>query len=116
MGFFDGNVQANIEDAIINTFFESELMGVKHTQLFKLDDRNFQTNFKRRIAQMINERLATGGSISLLAHEIVEKCVGNYEREMIFILAQNPLPIQIARDYHAYLSKKRIERELNGIA
>lgn len=116
MGFFDGNVQANIEDAIINTFFESELMGVKHSQLFKLDDRNFQTSFKRRIAQRINERLASDGSISLLAHEIAEKCVGSYESEMVYILAQNPLPIQIARDYHAYLTKKRIERELNVVA
>lgn len=113
MGFFNGNVQANIEDAIINTFFEAELMGVKHEQLFKLDERNFSSHFKKRIVERINERINTNGSVSLLAYEIAEKCKGNYEQEMLMITAQSALPIEIARDYHAYLAKKRIERELN---
>lgn len=113
MEFFNGSVQANIEDAIINTFFEAELMGVKHEQLFKLDERNFSSHFKKRIVERINERLNTNGSISLLAYEIAEKCKGSHEQEMLMITAQSALPIEIARDYHAYLAKKRIERELN---
>ena len=113
MEFFNGSVQANIEDAIINTFFEAELMGVKHEQLFKLDERNFSSHFKKRIVERINERINTNGSVSLLAYEIAEKCKGNYEQEMLMITAQSALPIEIARDYHAYLAKKRIERELN---
>ena len=113
MEFFNGSVQANIEDAIINTFFEAELMGVKHEQLFKLDERNFQSHFKKRIVELINERLITNGSISLLAYEIAEKCKGSHEEEMLRITAQCALPIEIARDYHSYLAKKRIERSLN---
>ena len=59
MEFFNGSVQANIEDAIINTFFEAELMGVKHEQLFKLDERNFQSHFKKRIVERIGKNKFT---------------------------------------------------------
>ena len=113
MEFFNGSVQANIEDAIINTFFEAELMGVKHEQLFKLDERNFQSHFKKRIVERINERIAANGSVSLLAYEIAEKCKGSYEDEMLMITAQSAVPLFVAKDYHDYLAKKRIERSLN---
>ena len=113
MGFCNGNPQANIENAVINSFFEAELMGVQRDQLFKLDERNFLSSFKKRIAQRINECIDKGTSVSLLAHELYEKCKGSYEDELLEITAQNPLPIFIAKDYHDYLAKKRIERSLN---
>ena len=113
MEFFNGSVQANIEDAIINAFFEAELMSAKPVQFFKLDERNFQSHFKKRIVERINERIAANGSVSLLAYEIAEKCKGSYEDEMLMITAQSALPLFVAKDYHDYLAKKRIERSLN---
>jgi len=116
MGFFDGNIQANIEDAIINTFFEADWMWVKNEQLFKLDERNFSTHFKKRIVERINRCLEKNESLSLLAMQISEKCKGYYEDEFLRITAQSALPVFMAKDYHSYLTKKRIERELNVIA
>lgn len=112
MGFYNGNVQQNIEDAILNTFFECELMGVTKDQLFKLDERNFLSHFKRRVVFRINECIDKNESLSLLAYTLVEKCKGSREDEMLEICCQNPLTIQIAKDYHNYLTKKRIERDL----
>ena len=113
MEFFNGSVQANIEDAIINAFFEAELMSTKPVQFFKLDERNFQSHFKKRIVERINERLSDNGSISLLAYEIAEKCKGSHEQEMLMITAQSALPKEIARENHTNKAKKRIERSLN---
>jgi len=110
----NGNILNRIEDAIINTFFEAELIGFKD-QLFTLDPRNFQSSFKKRIVEKINECIAQDKSISLLAYNIVEKCKGNtnYEMLVLEILAQNPLTPKIAKEYHAHLGIRRIERTLN---
>ena len=113
MEFFNASVQTNIEDAIINTFFEADWMGVSYDQLFALDERNFIGSFKKRIVLKINECLKNESSLSLLALKISEKCKGSFEDEFLRITAQSALPIFIARDYHDYLSKKRIERALN---
>lgn len=111
---FSGNILNRIEDAIINTFFLAEERGFRD-QLFKLDEKNFQSSFKKRIVQRINECLEKDKSISLLALTIAEKCKGSSNNEMIVleILAQNPLTPTMARDYHAHLAMRRIERTLN---
>jgi len=61
-----GNLITRIEDAIINTFFEAELMGVDK-KLFKLDERNFITNFKKKIVKVINDCMTNDRSITLEA-------------------------------------------------
>ena len=53
---YSGNILNRIEDAIINTFFWAEELGHR-SELFKLDDKNFQGSFKKRIVQRINECL-----------------------------------------------------------
>lgn len=112
---FSGNITTRIEDAIINTFFYAEEMGVKHEQLFKLDPRNFGDSFKKKIVEKINECLEKDKSISLLAYKTFDACKShsNYEIMMLEIGTQHALPIEIARDYHAHLAKRRIERTLN---
>lgn len=110
---FSGNILSRIEDAVINTFFESELMGIKHEQLFKLDRNNFTGSFKKRIVEIINECLEKDKSITLEALKMIESCKGNYEVYMLDIIAQNPLTVKMARDYHSHLGMRRIERKLN---
>ena len=44
----NGNINSLIEDAIINTYFECELMG-NRDKMQKLDERNFNSSFKKRI-------------------------------------------------------------------
>ena len=63
---YSGNIINRIEDAIINTFFWAEELGFRD-QLFKLDERNFQGSFKKRIAYRINECLEKDKSITLLS-------------------------------------------------
>jgi len=111
---FNGNIINRIEDAVIKTFFLSEEMGFRE-KLFKLDEKNFQTSFKKRIVYKINECLEKDKSISLLALAIFDACKGNLNHEMIMleIHAQNPLTPKSAREYHAHLAMRRIERTLN---
>lgn len=111
---FNGNILNRIEDAIINTFFLSEEMGFRE-QLFKLDEKNFQSSFKKRIVYKINECFDKDKSISLLALTIFDACKGNsnHEMTMLEIHAQNPLTPKSAREYHAHLAMRRIERTLN---
>lgn len=108
----NGNINSLIEDAIINTYFECELMG-NRDKMQKLDERNFNSSFKRRIVHKINECLDNGNSITLEALKMVDDTRSTrYEGEMVFILAQNPLTPNMARDYHKHLAEKRIKREL----
>ena len=111
---FNGNILNRIEDAIINTFFYAEEMGFRE-QLFKLDEKNFQGSFKKRIVYKINECLEKDKSISLLALSIFDACKGNsnHEMTMLEIQSQNPLTPKSAREYHAHLAMRRIERTLN---
>lgn len=108
---YSGNIINRIEDAIINTFFWAEELGFRD-QLFKLDERNFQGSFKKRIAYRINECLDKDKSITLLSMSIADACKGNNEILFLEIIAQNPLTIKMAKDYHSYLAEKRIEREI----
>ena len=108
-----GNLIANIEDAIINTFFEAEGMGIHHDKLFILDEKNFTTHFKKKIVNVINECIQKDKTITLQAMSIADKCKGTqYEYDVLNILSQNPLTIKMAKDYHSYLAEKRIEREI----
>ncbi len=109
---YSGNIINRIEDAIINTFFWAEELGFRD-QLFKLDERNFQGSFKKRIAYRINECLDKDKSITLLGMAIADACKGNNEILFLEIIAQNPMTIKMAREYHAHLAMRRIERELN---
>lgn len=109
---YSGNIINRIEDAIINTFFWAEELGFRD-QLFKLDERNFQGSFKKRIAYRINECLDKDKSITLLSMKIADACKGNNEILFLEIIAQNPMPIKMAREYYAHLAMRRIERELN---
>jgi len=107
-----GNLVTNIEDAIINTFFEAELMGVANN-LFRLDDRNFITHFKKKIVITINDCIDKDKSITLAAMKMADSCKGtNYEYDILNILAQNPLTIKMAKEYHSLLAEKRIERNM----
>jgi hypothetical protein len=108
----NGNINSLIEDAIINTYFECELMNTRD-KMQKLDERNFNSSFKKRIAKKINECLDKNISITLEALKMVDSTKGTrYEDEMIFILAQNPLTPKMASDYNQHLAEKRIVREL----
>lgn len=108
----NGNINSLIEDAIINTYFECELMG-NRDKMQKLDERNFNSSFKKRIVNKINWCLEKDESISLEALKMFDKVKGTrYEDEMVWILAQNPLTPNMARDYHKHLAEKRIKREL----
>ena len=111
---YSGNILNRIEDAIINTFFWAEELGHR-SELFKLDDKNFQGSFKKRIVQRINECLVEDKSITLLSFKIADACKGgNNEIMFLDIVAQNPMTIKMAREYHAHLAMRRIEKELNA--
>ena len=108
----NGNIHNLIEDAIINSYFECELMGVRE-KMQKLDERNFNSSFKKRIVKKINECFDNDESITIEALKMIDSTKGTqYEDEMIWILAQNPLTPNMARDYHKHLAEKRIKREL----
>ena len=108
----NGNINSLIEDAIINTYFECELMNTRD-KMQNLDERNFNSSFKKRVVKKINECLDKNISITLEALKMVDSTKGTrYEDEMIFILAQNPLTPKMASDYHQHLAEKRIVREL----
>lgn len=108
----NGNINSLIEDAILNTYFECELMNIKD-KLQKLDERNFNSSFKKKIVKKINECIDSGVSITLTALKMVDDTKGTrYEDEMTWILAQNPLTPKMVFDYHMHLAEKRIAREL----
>ena len=108
----NSNINTQLEDAIINTYFECELMGLRE-KLTKLDRRNFTSSFKKRIIDKINDCLDDGSSITLECAKIIDKTKGtNYEDEMLGIIAQNPLTARMVSDYHGYLAELRIKREL----
>lgn len=108
----NGNINSLIEDAIINTFFECELMGIKDN-MPKIEEKNFNSSFKKKIVAKINECIKSKHSITLEALKMVDNCKGTrYEDEMIWILAQNPLTPKMASDYYTHLAENRIKREL----
>lgn len=112
MDHYEDNLNFNIECAIINTYFEAELLNIKD-KLPRLDHRNFTTSFRRKIVKNINECYDKDKSITLEAMKIVDKCKNtSYEYEVLCILAQNPLTPKMVIDYHRHLTEVRIARDL----
>lgn len=113
---YNGNIIARIEDAVINAFPWAEERGEKD-KLFVLDPRNFQSSFKKKIAEQINFCLKNDKSINLLFLKIADKVAGTGEEyAWLNIIAQNPLPVKSAYEYYTHLAHKRIERSLQHVA
>lgn len=113
MNDYSNNINANIENAVLNTFPFAEEMG-KTAELFKLDTRNFTNDFRKRLSEQINDCLENDKSINLMFMKACDKCKGtNYEYEFLNVVAQSPLTPKMAKEYHAHLAMLRIERGMN---
>ncbi len=110
----------NVEESILSAYLFFGTMDF-HDQknIFKLNTSYFNSPFKKRVAERINELIDKGShSFQLLSTKIEDSIKGsNYELEFLNIMAQTPMDLKIAREYHDdFLREKYKEKIILGVA
>ncbi|MDR0579760.1 MAG: hypothetical protein LBG21_04075 [Campylobacteraceae bacterium] len=103
----------NIENAVLNAFvFASEHFGEEG--YFKLNPLFFTHNFRKEVAELINETLGSNAEeLQIKLHEFELSLKDEYRQRLwLDILSQNPLTLSMAKRYHnEILSLHKLERE-----
>lgn len=101
----------SVEDAILSSFLFAPMMNDTKS-LFKLNVNYFTTSFGKRVAENINEAIEKD-TLGMLDTMIEEKVTSTrFHIVYIEILAQTPMPISLAKQYHNDFLRKRYNSNL----
>lgn len=104
------------ENAIISSFLFANDVHENLDDAFILDESIFSTNFKKRIVAKLNEE-TNGDQMYGYQNIAIEEKVKDTPLvvEWIEILAQNPIPLSVAKRLYDDLVKERMQRIAMGV-
>ena len=108
-------MRTNTENAILSSFLFANDVGDNLDDVFKLNTSIFKTEFRKRVAEQINN--VEEGAYGFLSYELEEKIQGTaYEKDFIDIIGQTSLTLRFAKKYHDKLvADDRMEELLWGL-
>ncbi|HIP44897.1 MAG TPA: hypothetical protein EYG93_06160 [Sulfurospirillum arcachonense] len=109
----------DVENAILSSFiFHGTMDFHKSESIFKLNVKFFNTRFRRRLAESINDEIDKGVvNFQLFATQIEDKVEDTkFHIDFIEVISQTPIELGLAKRYHdEFLGKKYREKVLFGM-
>lgn len=100
-----------MENSLLATFLYADDLGCDKNELFKLNDKIFTSEFRRAVANKINDELDSDKMIGFLLVTIEGHTKGTkYEQDLADIMSQTPLPISVSSRMHSTLENEYKER------
>ena len=109
----------DVENAILSSFiFHGTMDFHENKSIFKLNVKFFNTGFRKRLAENINDAIDKGvTNFQLLATQIEDKVEDTkFYIDFIEVISQTPIELDLAKEYHdEFLGKKYREKVLFGM-
>ena len=102
------------ENAVLASFLYADDVGTDKTQAFNLDSNIFTNEYRRAVANKINDEMDGDQFMGYLSITLEGQTEGTvFEKDWIDILAQTPMPFSVVNRIHNDLKveyKKRLAR------